>query len=252
MISRRTSLSLAQYLALQDFALIKVLLEKHGIPLVYQGNSLSSLGASFAEATQECMHALLGELVQTQGDLRNGVSPRYRYDERFRDLGRCLLLDGYTIKDSELVPLDPTILETPPVEDDLTQALKKCGLPGAEAVIQKLSGSAEAFRKAEPNFNASLNDARVSLQTLATSIAKDRAITHPGVFDDKKWGAVLSYLRTSGFITEDQEKGLAGVFGFVSPGSHVPLGITEMEMARLGRSFITAMCWFLVRRYMEG
>jgi hypothetical protein len=72
---------------------------------------------------------------------------------------------------------------------------------------------------------------------------------HAGNFEEKKWGSVLAYLRGSDFITEDEEKGLAGVFGFVSPGSHRSLGLSEMEMARLGRSFVLGMCWFLVRRF---
>jgi hypothetical protein len=251
MISRRTILSLAQFLALQDFSAIAVLLEKHNIHLRHVRDSLSSLAASFPHATEENIRALLDEVFRTQGSLRNDVTPRYRYDERFRDLERCLLLDGYVIKDCDLVPLDPTVLENPSVEDDLTEVLKQSGLPEAGAVIQKLIDSAEAFRKTEPNYNASLNDARIALQTLATSIAKVRVSKHPGNFDEKKWGSVLVYLKVSKFVTEEQEKGLAGVFGFVSPGSHVPLGLTEMEMTRLGRSFIISMCWFLAKHYLE-
>lgn len=257
MISRRTSLSIVQLLGLQDRAFVGLIFEKHGLPYCeqiacaepYALNLLNLLSDSTAKATQEQLHALAAEIIRTKGDLRSRVTPRYRHDERFSDLDRCLLLDGYFIKGDELVPQDPTILETPLIEDDLTQALKRCGLPDGPAVVQKLVDSAEAFRKSPPNFNASLNDARVALQTLATSIATVRLSQSPGSFDEKKWGAVLAYLRSSGFITEEEEKGLAGVFGFVSPGSHLPLGLSEMEMARLGRSFVSGMCWFLVKRF---
>jgi hypothetical protein len=252
MISRRTQLSLIQYLELQEFAFTNLMLEKHGIAADYSYQSLERLNSAIKEASTEKTHALLDEIIRTSGDLRNRISPRYRYDERFSDLEKCLLLDGYEIKSHKLTPIDPTIIETPSLEDDLTKILNQSGLSEAAAILKKLSDSAEAFCKSEPDFNGSLNNARVALQTLATAIAKGRAQSVPGNFDEKKWGSVLAYLRSSGFITEDQEKGLAGVFGFVSPGSHIPLGLTELEMARLGRSFIAGMCWFLVKRFTEG
>jgi hypothetical protein len=142
-------------------------------------------------------------------------------------------------------------VENAPLDDDLTHELKTSGLSDSAAIIQKLVDSTEAFRKSNPDLNAALNNARVALQTLATSIAKVRASNHGGTFDEKKWGSVLAYLRASGFITEDHEKGPAGVFGFVSPGSHIPVGLAEMEMTRLGRSFILGACWFLVKRFKE-
>jgi len=259
MISQRTVLSLVQYLALHDRAYVGLIFKKHGLPYsdqvackeLYAQELLDVLSEATAKATEDQIHAVLSEIVRTKNDLRSRVTPRCRHYERFSDLERCLLLDGYTIKGDELVPQDPTILETPSVEDDLTHALKGCGLPDAGAVVQKLADSAEAFRRSPPNYNASLNDARVAIQTLAMSIAITRLPKRPGIFEEKKWGSVLAYLRSSGFINEDEEKGLAGVFGFVSPGSHLPLGLSEMEMARLGRSFVSGMCWFLVKRFME-
>lgn len=55
------------------------------------------------------------------------------------------------------------------------------------------------------------------------------------------------HLRTSGLITEGEEKGLAGVFTFVSPGAHSPVGLSETEMVRLGRSLVVGMCYFLIK-----
>jgi hypothetical protein len=119
-------------------------------------------------------------------------------------------------------------------------------------VIQKLDDSANAFRSSNPNYNACLNDARVALQTLATAIAQARAAAHPGSFDAKKWDSIIAYLRASAFITVEEERGLTGVFGFVSPGSHRPLGLSHQELARLGRSFISGMCWFLIKLYQAS
>ena len=74
----------------------------------------------------------------------------------------------------------------------------------------------------------------------------------PGTYDESKWGQVLAYLRTSGLITAEEEKGLSGVFGFVSPGAHEPFGPDDIEMARLGRSLVIGMIYFLVKRFGES
>jgi len=55
--------------------------------------------------------------------------------------------------------------------------------------------------------------------------------------------------RAQASSTKEEERGLVGVFGFVSPGSHRPLGFSEAEFARLGRSFVAGMCWFLVKSF---
>ncbi len=256
MVGSRTVRSLAQYLELQSGELIALLLEKHGLYAVavsaavqYGTGILNALVQSLAAGGEPQISALLDEIARTSGDLRNRVSPRYRYDERLADLQQCLQLDGYLIAENRLIPLDPSIVGSPPLEDDLTRELANSSLPSASDVIQKLNDSAQSFRSPTPNYNASLNDARVALQTLATSIADARVPTHPGSFERSKWGSVIAYLRSAGFVTEEEERGLVGVFGFVSPGSHRPLGLSEAEFARLGRSFVAGMCWFLVKCY---
>ena len=148
-----------------------------------------------------------------------------------------------------MVPLDPSIPETPALEDDLTRELKASGLPDVHDLIGRLEASAQAFRASSPNFNSCLNDARVALQGIATKIAQARSVSQPGSFDPTKWGSVITYFRSTDFITDEEERGLVGVFGFVSPGSHRPLGLSDQEFARLGRSFAIGMCWFLVKRY---
>ena len=256
MVGSRTLRSLAQFLELQDGELIALLLEKHGFYASevsdasrFRTNLLSALVRSLDAASPPQVATLLDEIARTAGDLRNRVSPRYRYDERFSDLQRCVELDGYLIEDGRILPIEPSFERSPQVEDDLTRELSTSGLPQAREVVRKVNDSAESFRASSPNYNACLNDARVALQALATDIAEARVPCHPGSFDRAKWGSVIAYLRTSGFLTEEEERGLAGVFGFVSPGSHRPLGLSEEEFARLGRGFVAGMCWFLVKRH---
>lgn len=257
MFSRRFLRSLAQFLGLQNPELVVLLLEKHQIDAFgvesaqsYGSEILTELVRALDAACEEAIRSLAGEIARTSGDLRSHVSPKYTYDERFDDLQRCAYLDGYIFENQEVVPVDPTIVGVAPLEDDLTKILDCSGLGGAADVIRKLNDSASSFRSDPPNFNATLNDARVALQTLATQIALELQMRQGGNFEKTKWGSVISYLLQIGFITTEEERGLAGVFGFVSPGSHRPVGFSDQEMARLGRSFAAGMCYFLVKRYL--
>ncbi len=195
--------------------------------------------------------SLLGEIVRTHGGLRYGVSPRYRFDERWSDLVRCLELDGYRVdwESCTIWPLDPTIAAAIPVEDDLSAELKKSGLSEATEVMRLMDRSVEAFRQSSPDYNGALSNARVALETLARGIAKSLQRKHPGSFDETRWGQILTYLRVSGFLTEEEERGLAGVYGFVSPGTHKPIGLSQEEMVRFGRSLAASMAYLLIRRH---
>lgn len=254
MFSIRTRISLAQYLELQPQEWTALLLEKHGMDggVRYTTEVLQELATVFRNADDGLVGSLLEELARSQGDLRNRVTPRYRFDERRHDLEVCLMLDGYHLSDRQLSAIDPSIADSSPVEDDLTRELGACGLADATLVIQRLEASALALRQTTPNVNACLNDARVALETLAANVAATRSSSHPGNYDPTKWGSVIAYFRSTGFVTAEEEKGLVGVYGFVSPGSHRPLGLSDLEFARLGRSFVAGMCWFLTKRFVAG
>lgn len=253
MIGTRARCSLAQFLELYEVGFVVVLLGKHGMHAsVENGRLLSDVLQSLRSATDEETLSLLDEIARTSGDLRARVSPRYRYDERFSDLGRCLELDGYVIDQQRVVQTDPSISDAPPLEDDLIDALNASGLDDAAIIVRKIDASSESFRSSPPNYNACLNDIRVALETLANAIAEKSESETAQPYDKAKWGSVISFLRQVGFITHEEEKGLAGVYGFVSPGSHRPIGISEEQMARLGRSLALSMCWFLVKTHQGG
>jgi hypothetical protein len=246
-----------QFLELQNPELVVLLLEKHQIDSVTVENAqsygfgiLTELVRALDAASEEAIRSLVGEIARTIGGLRSRVSPKYTYDERFEDLQRCAYLDGYVFENQKVIPVDPTIVGIAPLEDDLTKILDSSKLGGAADVIGKLNDSASSFRSDPPNFNATLNDARVALQILATQIALQLQMRHGGNFEKTKWGSVISYLLKIGFITTEEERGLVGVFGFVSPGSHRAVGFSDREMARLGRSFAAGMCYFLAKRYL--
>ena len=260
-LGRRSRLSLCQFLTLFGRGELVLLLGKYGFPTDELENEWAGAGTAGAlkdvvvQASASQLEGLVQELARTQYSMRIGISPRYRFDERWTDLRLCLELDGYAwkrdrdefgIEQDRFVSIEPNIEGAATVEDELTGELRRSGLPDVEGIVQVLDGSASAFRNSD--FNGCLNNARVALQTLATSIARERLREHAGSFDERKWGQVIAYLRSSGLITQQQEQGLAGVFGLISPGSHTPIGFDDEEFARLGRGLAVSVIYFLVKR----
>lgn len=254
MIGSRTRISLAQFLSLQDSTVSIALFAKHDVQhlSLYPAQLLRSLMDLTRGLDDRTLLLVMKEIVATPGNLRAAVSPKHRFDERMHDLAQCLLIDGYIVQDKELLQTDPSIADAAPVEDDLIIALRNSGAPQRDAIISKINDSAEAFRATPPDYNAALTNVRVALEALAVDVAMDIAHHHQpaATYNPAKWGEVIGFLRASGEITLEEEKGLAGVFGFLSPGAHRPIGIPEGQMARLGRSFALNMCWFLLQNHL--
>ena len=96
-------------------------------------------------------------------------------------------MDGFRIAEAALVTIEPTVRDQPSFDDDLEAALSASGLPDAPEVARLFGHSADAFRRADPDYNASLTDARVALQTLATTMASRQHDVHWGSLDVRKW-----------------------------------------------------------------
>ncbi len=250
MLSTRSKLSLCQLLARANQSDLAILVEKHGLQPYHFTGSSSKLIALRDElvyrAEEPQFNALLDEVLRTKGDW---IQDWEEDDERWQDFLRCVELDGYRVEEKALVPIEPRIEGAAPVEDDLRTELDSSNLPRASDVKTLLDASAADYRSANFNYNGCLTNARAALQTLGTEIAKARQATHGGNFDETKWGQIVSYLRTSGMITDKEEEAVAGVFSFVSPGAHTLVGLDEREMARLGRSLVAHMSYFLVKKH---
>ncbi|MDP1771262.1 MAG: hypothetical protein Q8L15_03190 [Methylobacter sp.] len=252
MIGIRTRYSLVQYLGLQSTDSIELLIEKHGITADFGDRYVSAItvlkDCLLSESDGNIL-SLVEEIARTSSSFRGSAPRKGIYDERFDDLYRCLQLDGYEIENKKLIQLDPSISDARPLDDDLLEELKNSGLDEDGAIENKINASSESFRSSPANYNACLNDIRVALETLAKAIAATRQSSGSPPYDLTKWGSVLGFLRNVGFITLEEERGLAGVYGFVSPGSHRPMGLSEEQTARLGRSLALGMCWFLIKSY---
>ena len=257
-LNRRSKLSLCQFLKLFERDDLVTLLEKHGLStdeIEHQWHSSSIVAAlrdAIIPASESQLDGLVQELARTCRSMRTDVSPRYRFDERWKDFLLCLNLDGYVMEQDEygrevdrFIPIEPIVDGTTPVEDDLTKELRRSNLANADEVLQVIDNSASAFRNG--NFNSCLSNARVALETLAKLIAQARLSKQAETYNSERWGKVIEHLRISGFITKEQEKGICGVFTFISPGSHSP--IKEEEYARLGRNLSLSICYFLVKQF---
>jgi hypothetical protein len=256
MIGQRTRHSLAQLLEQQPAANVDTLIAKHGGNIsIGRGSEMHDILYAVRGLADHQVMAVLAEVVATTGDLRHRVTPKYRFEERERDLTQCLALDGYQVEDKRLSQTDPSIADAAPIDDDLVDALRTCGAPHSADIIQKIEDSAQAFRMSPADYNASLVNARVALETLAGDIALDVATAAKAIplpFDPSKWGTMVTYLRMSGAISLEEERGLVGVYALLSAGAHRPmaLGISEAQMTRLGRAFALNMCWFLLQNHL--
>ena len=126
-ISKRTRISLSQLLAVIDRQIIRVILDKYGLN-EDAVSSATSIRDEIASSPIDELTELVQEVITTSSTLRNSVSPRYKYDDRFEEFRKSLLLDGYKIEDKSISALDPNHEGKEPVEDALLIELENSGL----------------------------------------------------------------------------------------------------------------------------
>jgi hypothetical protein len=246
-ISRRTKISLSQLLGVIDKPIISIILDKYGL----DESSVSTVVNIRDEITSSPMNELTDlvlEIISTGKTLRNSATPRYKYDEQFEEFRKSLLLDGYKIEDKSISALDPNYEGKEPVEDALLIELKNSGLDNDEKIEKCIISSASDFLKSPADFNGSLTNIRVALETTIRKIAVIRGYSSSNP-SGNTWGPSLAHLKNSGFFTEKEEKALAAIFTFISDGAHIPLGFSEEEFIRLGRNICSSMCYFSVKKY---
>jgi hypothetical protein len=73
-----------------------------------------------------------------------------------------------------------------------------------------------------------------------------------GGYPEDSWGKALQLLRSSGVIELEEEQILSRVYTFISPGAHVPKGITAEEWARPARTFGLSSAYFLLRKFVAA
>lgn len=257
-LSKRSKMSLCQFLRSFMRGDLLLLLEKYELSTCgIESHRPQALRNAIIQASDSQAEELVQELARKHDSRRAGVDPHDVFGQRWneqawKEFCLCLKLDGYMMEQDEygrevdrFIPIEPIVDGATPVEDDLTKELQRSNLANADEVLQVIDNSASAFR--DGNFNSCLSNARIALETLAKLIAQARPSKQTEKRNSERWGKVIEHLRISGFITKEQEKGICGVYTFISPGSHSP--IKEEEYARLGRNLSLSICYFLVKQF---
>lgn len=246
-ISRRTKYSLCQLLGVIEKPTVHVIMDKFGL-----NPELASFPPGICEevtsASEDVLTDILLEIARTYKTLRNQTSPKYKFDDQYSILQKSLLLDGYKIQDETISSLDPNFKGHDPVEDELIKELENSNLQNRDKIICSINASAEDFVKAQPDYNGSLTNVRIALETIVREIAIKRGFVSSRV-GGNTWGPSLAHIKSDGFIDQNEEKALASVYTFISNGAHVPLGFSHEEFVRLGRNMCSSMCYFVIKKY---
>lgn len=237
-INLRTKISLSQLLDLFEYNLINLLLEKHSLD--HNCNDISDINNALQVGNLE---PLIQEIVSTQRDFKSRINPKYKFDDRWTDFEKCLLLDGYKIIESNLIiSIEPIIDGVVATEDDLTLELNKSSLSKRKEIIKLLLESANAFKNTSPDYNECLSKARIALETIIRNKIEDEDGTN------ESWGRSLNILNAKGFLTNPEEQAISSTYTYVCDGSHIPLGFTEEEYARYGRNLLMTVCYYIIKK----
>ncbi|SDM41269.1 hypothetical protein [Halarsenatibacter silvermanii] len=260
MISRRVKLSLYQLISEFPFSEIMVLIEKYTFGeflFSIQHNKktdyfLEELKEIISESTEEAVLDIIDEILRVRRTYRNKVNPKYKFDERWGELKRCLLLEGLKIEEGELKRVEPEIEGSNSAEENLKKEILNSDLQKRDDIVLLIENSSDAFIKPEPDFNGSLSNIRTALETLAKSIAKKIIENAEEDKEISSWGVYISYLKSKDFIGENEEDALTGVYSLLSELHHPLVGFSEEELTSFARAMGLRMCYFLIKKYNGG
>ena len=126
------------------------------------------------------------------------------------------------------------------------------GLDADGAIKAAIDNSSKDFVAQPPDFNGSITKVRIALETIARRAAAALATKTGKSYPEDSWGKALQFLRLAGTIEPSEEEILARMYTFISPGAHVPKGVTAEEWARLARTFGLSSAYFLLRKYLAA
>ncbi len=207
-----------------------------------------------AEAPPDALRAMLSELLANNKALRSAAPVKHVFDSSIEDLERWALHDGWIVEEGTLVRVTPATEEATGIRDKFLQDIATSGLDDDSAIKTAAENSSKDFVAQPPDFNGSTTNVRIALETVARRAAMViEARNSGGVYPEYlqyTWGKALLFLRTTGVIEPQDEEILTRVYTFISPGAHVPKGITEEEWARLARTFGLSSAYFFLRKFV--
>ena len=188
-LSRQSLSSIAEVLGAVSGDSAGLLLYKH-LWIRPESIGYGALGrlAVLEAADPKDVWSLVTELARETSAIRAGANPRYVFDGRWREVERWLLHDGWVIENGELVRVAPAAEEATGIRDALIEALAASGLDGDEAIRTSIANAAAAFVRQPPDYNASITNARIALETTARRAACARASAGSNPFLNDSWG----------------------------------------------------------------
>ena len=250
---RQTIGSVAQLLAALSADAVDVLLYKHlGVYGDHYGYGMRGYLEGLKDADADSVTQLVSELIRESATIRANALSKYVFDGRLRELERWLLHDGWAVEDGRLVRLAPGAEEVTGVRDRLLEDFEASDLDEDGAIRKCIEDAADSFVKEPPDYNDSATKIRIALETTARRAATRLAAKGATVYAKDSWGKALEYLRQNGVLGTAEEETVARVYTFISPGTHVPTGVTEEEWARLARTFGLGACYFLLKKYQAN
>lgn len=241
----RTKISLSQFLRMFKVPYINEFFQKCGIAEI---SNKEQVAQTIEQADNDKIRELIREIISTNLSLNNedyleNFNDSWGgFEQRFKDLEKCLLLDGYKIDRGELIQIEPNIEGVIAFEDELTNLLRS--LSSEEEIINCIENSANHFK--HDRWNDCLAQARVALETLVRKIASER-------FDEERnnWTDLICVLEQRHSFLNSREKWLIkNTYGFISEACHQPLN--DEEYARFGRNLAMSMCYYLVKKYTQA
>lgn len=237
-LNLRTKISLSQLLDIFEDKEINILFEKYSLP-----HNIHNITEIKDILIRQNIIPVVQEVVSTQRELRSRISPKYKFDDRWNDFEKCLLLDGYKINaENIIISIEPSVEGIVAMEDELVNEITQSTLSDKEGIIQLIKESEDAFKNAIPDYNGCLSKSRITFETIIRNKVEDDTGTNVS------WGRSLNILRGNGFITENEEKTLSSIYTLVSDGSHKPMGFTDEEYARYGRNLIMTTCYYIIKK----
>jgi len=203
-----------------------------------------------ASATPEKLRNMLTELLARNKILYSQAPVKHVFVSGVEELERWALHDGWIVENEALVRVTPAAEEATGIRDIFLQNIQKSGLDYDSAIRNSVENSSKDFVSVPPDFNGSTTKVRIALETVARRAAIAIAKKKGQDYTQDSWGKALQLLRSAGVIEIQEEEILARVYTFISPGAHVPKGITEEEWARLARTFGLSSAYFLLQKYL--
>ena len=243
--SHQTRGAMAQVLSTISSTAAETFLYKHlGV------SEVPSLLSELVSAPPEALKAMLTEILANNKILYGAAPVKHVFKSGVEDLERWALHDGWIVENGILGACNPCCRGGNWHSRQVPSGHQTSGLDADCAIKTAVEDSSKNFVAEPPDFNGSTTKVRIALETVARRAATAIAKKKGGGYPDDSWGKALQFLRSSGIIEPQEEEILARVYTFISPGAHVPKGVTAEEWARLARTFGLSSAYFLLRKYV--